>query len=104
MSVNQSVVAVHRLLAGEELEDRLEGLLHHVPLPGDLDAHHEGVGRQRAGAHAEHHAAPGEVVEQHHPVGQHQRLVVGERAHPGAEPEVLACAAAAAAMNTSGWR
>jgi hypothetical protein len=28
------------------------------------------------------------VVEQHHPVGQQQRVVVGERAHPGAEPDV----------------
>ena len=81
--------AVHRLLAGEELEDRLEGLLHHVPLPGDVDPHHEGVRRQGTGADAEHHPATGEVVEQHHAVGQHQRLVVGERAHAGAEPEVL---------------
>ena len=44
---------------------------------------------QGAGTDAEHHAAAREVVEQHHAVGQHQGLVVGERAHPGAEAQVL---------------
>ncbi len=80
---------VDRLLPGQELEDGLEGLLHHVPLPGHLDAHHEGVGGQGAGAHAEHDPATGEVVEEHHAIGQHQGLVVGERAHARAQPDVL---------------
>ena len=53
------------------------------------------------GPHAEHDPAPGEVVEQHHAVGQHQRVVVGERADPGAERMCLV-RSAAAAMNTSG--
>ena len=41
------------------------------------------------GPDAEHRAAAGEVVEQHHAVGEHQRVVVRERAHAGAEPDVL---------------
>ena len=41
------------------------------------------------GTDAEHRAPAGEVVEQHHPVGEHQRVVVRERAHAGAELDVL---------------
>jgi hypothetical protein len=76
------------LVGAEQRQDRLERLFHHVALALDLDAHHEGVGGERPRADAEHDAAAGEVVEQHHPVGQHQRVVVGERAHPGAEADV----------------
>ncbi len=53
---------------------------------------HLGVGGELARSDAEHHPAPGEVVEQHHPVGQDQRVVVGERRHPGAEAGGAWCA------------
>ena len=69
-------------------EDRLERLLHHVALLGGVDAHHEGVGGQRARADAEHHAAAGQVVEQHHAVGQHEGVVVGQRRDAGTEADV----------------
>jgi hypothetical protein len=65
-------------LTGQEQEDGLERLLHHVALLGRIDAHHEGVGGQGARAHADHDPPPGQVVEQHHAVGQHERVVVGQ--------------------------
>jgi hypothetical protein len=76
-------------LAGQQGQDGLQALLHHVPLATHLDAHHEGVRRQRAGAATEHDPAPRQVVEQHHPVGEHQRVVVGQRADAGPEPDPL---------------
>ena len=75
-------------LAGQEQQNRLERLLHHVALLGGVDAHHEGVGREGARSDSEHDAAPGEVVEQHHAVSQHERVVVGQRRDAGAEPDV----------------
>ena len=76
-------------LAGQQEQDRLERLLHHVALLGRVDAHHEGVRGQRAGPDADHDAAPGQVVEQHHAVGQHEGVVVGQRRDAGAEADVL---------------
>ena len=75
-------------LAGQELEDGLERLLHHVALLGGIDAHHEGVGGQGARADAEHDAAARQVVEQHHAVRQHERVVVGQRRDARAEADV----------------
>ena len=54
------------------------------------------------GPHAEHHPALGEVVEQHHAVGQHQRVVVGERARRRCRAGCAWCARPRCAMNTSG--
>ena len=99
--VNHDVGTRHELRSVEQGQDRLERLLHHVALVHRVDPHHEGVRRQRTGTHAEHHAAPREVVEQHHPIGEDQRVVVGERAHTGPQPDVrVRCEATA--MNTSG--
>ena len=72
----------------EQRQDRLQRLLHHRPLVHRVDAHHVGVGRQRARPGAEHHPAAGEVVEQHPAVGDHERMVVGQGHHPGAQPDV----------------
>ncbi len=72
----------------EQRQDGFERLLHHRPLPHRVDAHHVGVGRQRSRAGAEHHPPAREVVEQHPPVGHHQRMVVGQRHHAGAQPDV----------------
>ena len=75
-------------LTGEEPHHDVEGLLHAGPLVVGFDAEHGGVGGELAGAGAEHHAAPGEVVEHDDAVGQHERVVVGERVDPGAELDV----------------
>ena len=40
------------------------------------------------GPDADHEAAPGQVVEQHQAVGQHERVVVGQRRHAGAQADV----------------
>ena len=77
----------HRLLALQQEQDRLERLLHHVALAGRVDAHHEGVRGQRAGPDPDHQAAPGQVVEQHHAVGQDEGVVVGQRRHAGAQAD-----------------
>ena len=55
---------------------------------GRVDAHHEGVGGKRAGPDADHDAAAGQVVEEDHAVGQHERVVVGQRGHARAEADV----------------
>ncbi len=73
----------------EQCQDRLEGLLHHRSLVDGIDAHHVGVRRQRARPGAEHHPAAGEMVQQHPAVGHHQRMVVRQRHHARAEPDVL---------------
>ncbi len=91
----------HRL-AGQQQQDRLEGFFHHVALPGRVDAHHEGVGGQCAGSGADHDPAAGEVVEQDHAVRQQEGVVIREGGDAGAEADVVRCAAAAAAMKTSG--
>ena len=43
---------------------------------------------QRAGADAKHRPAARHVVELHHAVGQHERVVVGQRDDTGTEPDV----------------
>ena len=48
-----------------------------------------GVRDQRAGPDAEHDAAAREVVEQHHAVRHHERVVVRQRDDAGAELDVL---------------
>ena len=44
---------------------------------------------QCARSDADHEAAPGEVVQQHQAVGQHERVVIRQRRHAGAEADVL---------------
>ena len=56
---------------------------------------------QCAGAAAEHRPAAGHVVELHDPLGDVERVVVRERDHAGAEPDVWVCWPAAA-RNISG--
>ena len=53
-----------------------------------VDAHHVGVGGEGARADAEHDASPRQVVEQHHAVGQHEGVVVGQGRHARAEADV----------------
>jgi hypothetical protein len=60
-----------------------------VTLPGRVDAHHVGIGRELTGPHAEHHPPHGLMVELHHPVGQHEGVVVRQRGDTGAEADAL---------------
>ena len=75
-------------LAPQEGDDHLEALLHHAALVVRIDPEHLGVGGELARPDAEHHPTAGQVVEQDEPVGKEQRVVVGERGHAGAEPDV----------------
>ncbi len=59
-----------------------------VALGRGLDAHHVGVGRQRARAAAQHGAAARHVVELHEAVRHHQRVVIGQAGHARAQPDV----------------
>jgi hypothetical protein len=67
----------------------VEALLHHPALLVRVDAEHARVSGELTGADAEHHPTAREVVEHHDPVGEHQRVVVGERAHSRAELDVM---------------
>jgi hypothetical protein len=69
-------LARDRLVGTQQSEDRFERLLHHRALVDGIDPHHVGVGGQRAGSGPEDRTSMGEVVEQHHPIGDHQRVVV----------------------------
>ena len=78
----------HRLTA-QQPQDDAQRLVHHVPLAGGRDAHGEGVRDQGARADPEHRPPTGHVVELIDPVGQHERVVIGQGRHPSAEPDVL---------------
>ena len=81
-------LARDRLVGREERQDRVQRLVHHLALADRIDAEHEGVRREGAGPHPEHRPAERQVIEQRHPVGQHEGMVVGERGHARAEPDV----------------
>ena len=65
------------------------------------DAHHLGVGGQRAGPDAEHDPAPRQVVEHHHAVGQHEGVLERQELTP-VPSMIREVRWAAAAMNISG--
>ena len=72
----------------EQRQYRLQRLLHHPALLDRVDTHHVGVRRQGARSGAEHHPSAGQVIQQHPTVGHHQRMVVRQRHHTGAQPDV----------------
>ena len=76
----------HRL-AGEQAHHDVEIGLEQFAGIGRCEADHRRVGGQRSRSHAADNAAVGEVVEQHQPVGDPQRIVVGERNDAGAESD-----------------
>ena len=86
--VNQSVCLRHGL-AAEQRHDRVERLVHARALHVGGDAEHVRVGGELSGPATEHGAPAREVVEQHEAIREHQRVVVGERVHAAAEPDVL---------------
>lgn len=73
---------------GEKAFDDGERLVHHLALPGGINAQHVGVGNQGARADAEHHAPARQVVEQDEAVGDHERVVVRQTDDTGAKAEV----------------
>ena len=73
----------------EQAHDDAHRLVHARSLRVRLDAEHQRIRDERAGADAEHDAAARHVVEQHHAVRHMQRVVVGEGRHAGAELDVL---------------
>jgi hypothetical protein len=74
--------------AVEQPNDDVERLVHHPPLGTGIDADLQGVVHEGAGADPEHRPAARHVVELHHAVGQHERVVVRQRHDTGAEPDV----------------
>ena len=69
--------------------DRLHCLFHARALRVGGDAEHVRVGCELTRPATQHHAPAREVVEEHHAIGEHERVVIGERADAGAEPDVL---------------
>ncbi len=69
-------VVGERLRVGQQAHDDAHRFVHPLTLEGRVQPEHERVGDQRAGAHAKHRPAAGQVVEQHNTVGHHQRVVV----------------------------
>ena len=73
------------VLAFEEAQDHVQRLRHAVALGVWVYAQHQRVGGQQARPGAEHHTTAGVVIQLDHPVRGHQRVVVGQRDHAGAE-------------------
>ena len=73
---------------GHQAHNDAQRLVHHFPLPLRSDAQHQGVGGQGAGADAQNHPPPGQVVQLHEAVGDHIGVVVGQADHAGAEADV----------------
>ena len=84
-------VGLHRdrLLAVQQPHDRVQRLQHARTLRAGFDAQHVGVRRQRARAAAQHGAAARHVVELHEALRHHERMVIRQAGHAGAEPDVL---------------
>ena len=74
---------------GEEAQNDAQGLVHAFPLQFVGNAHHVGVAGQRAGADAEQHAAIGHVVQLHHAVRHHQRVMIRQADHAGAQLDAV---------------
>ncbi len=72
----------------KQADDDVEGLVHHLPLVAGVDADLQRVVHQRPRPDPEHRAAAGHVVELDHAVGEHERVVVGQRDDAGAEADV----------------
>jgi len=75
-------------LAAKQPGDDVERLVHHLALVRRVDADLQRVVHQRARTDPEHRPAAGHVVELDDAVGDHHRVVVGQRGDTGAEPDV----------------
>src|SRR5205814_211823 len=75
----------NRLFGREQVHQHAEVLLEGRALLERIDADHDCVGRQRARSDAHHHAPARQMIEEHHPVRDPERVVVGQRDHARAE-------------------
>ena len=79
------VLEVDRVVGPQQLHDDVDALGQQLACLALVEADHGRVGGQRTGAEPQHEPAPGEVVEQHGPLGYPQGVVVADADHPGAE-------------------
>ena len=73
------------LAACEQALDDRDGLVLAVPQQHRVDAQRVGVRRQCAGPGAEHRPPEAHLVELDDALGDHERMVIGDRGHPGAQ-------------------
>src|SRR5262249_46032354 len=64
--------------------------LHAYTLAGRINTHHVGVRGQSTWPDAEHYPPPGEMIEEHHTVSQHQGMMVRQGTHAGSQTN-MAC-------------
>ena len=79
---------VDRPILLEQRHDRFERLVHALTLVKRVDPHHRGVRRKRARSDAHHRATASHVIELDHAVDHHQRVVIRQADHAGAEADV----------------
>ena len=77
-----------RLIGGEQLHDDVDALGEQLARLALVEPDHEGVGGQRPRPESEHEAAPREMVEQHGPFRDPQRIVIADAHHARAEFDV----------------
>ena len=75
-------------LAVEQAQDHIQRLRHPVALGVGIDPQHQRIRRQQPGSGAEHDPPLGHVIQLHDPVRHHQRLVIGQGDHAGAEADI----------------
>jgi hypothetical protein len=63
-------------LAVQQADDDIQALVHHAARVSSVDAHLHRVVDEGAGADAKHGPTTGNVVEQNHPIGGNERIVV----------------------------
>jgi hypothetical protein len=76
-------------LTAQQRHDHVECFVHARALLVSGNAEHVRVRRQLTRSAAEHRATARQMVEQHEPVRQHQRVVIRQRVHAAAEANVL---------------
>ena len=78
-----------RLFAFQQPHDGVHRLQHARTLRAGFDAEHVGVGGQRARPAAHHRPAARHVVELHEALRHHERMMIRQAGHAGAEFDVL---------------
>src|SRR5713101_9650910 len=82
------VFECHRLIGGQQLHDDLDPIGEELAGLNLVEADHDGVSWQRAGADAEHEASPSQVVKQDGPLGHPKRIMVADTHDTGTELDV----------------
>ena len=79
----------HRLFALEQAHDGVHRFQHAWALRAGIDPQHVSIRRQRTGAAAHHRPAARHVVELDETLRHHQRMMVRQAGHAGAQADVL---------------